>query len=1054
LTYFPFSLDTQNLIMVTLKNLFTASVVLSAIAAIASAVGNTGPQQPNRLRMEYMNNPSGVDVKYQPRLTWALAHTDRGEVQTAYRINVFKYTGSGWQESHDTGLVKSNISQNVHLTAPLENGTAYQWTVMFVDSQGKTSPWSEYASFSTGIDLAASGAKWIGINQSGCFQARQEFYTKKEVARATAYGVGLGYYKLYVDGEKVSTHELGSFTTYATRVYYDTYEITAAMRTTGSSNHHVIAVSVGDGWYAQDSVHAGQNSLIMRVEILYTDGTTDYVETNATWKVSHSPVTKVDIYKGENYDATLETPGWTTAAYSEVPSVWSSPNVMAPPSPNVTLASHAVLPHIEIAESYTPCDFWESSPGVYVFDFCQNMAGFATLRVPEGMAITPGQNISYQHAEVIHGPKPAAIHNHYNNAPEINTYVTRGDGQAIEHTTMFTYAGFRYIALTGFPGTPDFNTLTAHFVHTAYELTGSVSFSDPLLTSVQHITRTAAMSNFQSIPTDCPQRERRGWLGDAQLSCETNMHNFDMGAPYTSFIQQIEDSQDPSGSVQDCVPWYGHGQDPADPAWGAAFALIADWVGKYYHDDQIFATHYGAIQKHLEQLISTSVLDNEMGLLAYGGWGDWCPPSGCRACWTRGNLQESRNSVIVSSFYYISELRIVARYAGILGKTSDQQRYTKLAEAAEIAFNKVFYDPVNKTYRENRTCGEYLSPQTTISLAAQLNLIPTEDYDAVIDTLVDDVASHGWHLNVGIVGIKYLLPALSAAGRGDAALMIAQARTPPSYIYMVEQGATTLWETWTGTQYQPVASRNHIMFGANSEWYFKHLAGLKMTEESRGWQQLALKPEVWNEQRGVSICANLSSTQSSIVTARGLLSGAWNCIDSNPDDCGVADEHSVLQIKCDNGGEISSVDFASFGTPNGTCSSGFQEFNCSAADSMKIVSDECLGKSACSVNVTSKHFKGDPCFLVKKQLAVKVTCTGTKGKTAVFEYSVNIPTGSTATVSLPQFGKSADISEAQGEIWKNGAYVSGVSGVTGASVIGTDIAISVGSGAYTFTVAV
>ena len=198
-----------------------------------------------------------------------------------------------------------------------------------------------------------------------------------------------------------------------------------------------------------------------------------------------------------------------------------------------------------------------------------------------------------------------------------------------------------------------------------------------------------------------------------------------MGAPYTSFIQQIGDSQDPTGTVQDCVPYYGHGFDPADPAWGAAFPLLANWVGKYYHDDQIFSEHYEQITAHIDNLIGTAKINNADGLLTYGIWGDWCPPSGCVACRTP-NLS-SNNSAMVSSFYYISELRIVAEYAGILGKTADQKKYSGLATAAGEAFNKHFYKAASHTYDENRTCGEYLSPQTMISLAAALNLIPEAD---------------------------------------------------------------------------------------------------------------------------------------------------------------------------------------------------------------------------------------------------------------------------------------------------------------------------------------
>lgn len=1036
----------------TMASTSAAAALSCAIALIVSGV-SAGPTAPYRLRMEYMNNPMGVDVQYKPRLTWALGHTERGQGQSSYRLAVSKFVGSGWVSVHDA-TTTSNVSQNVPLEAELTPDTLYTWTVMYVDKSGAPSPWAANATFSTGVGNWS--AKWIGQNTSGSFQAGKQFQTAngKQIARATFYVVGLGYYKLYVNGKKISTHELGAFTTYTKRVYYDTYDATDAMRENLQTTQGV-GVTVGNGWYSQSSVHVGNPTLLLQASILYTDGSTDTFSTDTTWTVTASPVTSSDIYKGEDYNASMETPGWTSPGY-KFDNNWAPATVMQPPSATVQITSHAILPPIRIAESYTPCDMWESSPGVFVFDFCQNMAGITTLRVPEGLATVSGAAITMQHAELIYGPKPAAIHNHYGNAPEINTYYTRGDGAAIEHTAMFVYAGFRYVSLTGFPGTPDFKTITAHFIHTDYELTGSISFSDPLLTSVQHITRAAAMSNFQSIPTDCPQRERRGWLGDAQLSCETNMHNFDMGAPYTSFIQQIGDSQDPSGTVQDCVPFYGHGKDPADPAWGGAFALIANWVGKYYHDDQIFAEHYDQIKAHTDNLVTTAQADKADGLLTYGGWGDWCPPSGCHACWDRQAGMESQNSVMVSSFYYILELRIMAEYAGILGKTSDQQKYTDLATEAASAYQKHFYNATGKTYDETRVCGEYLSPQTKISLAATLGIIPSEDYDAVMDTLVEDIANQDWHLNVGIVGVKYLLPTLSAAGRGDVALMIAQARTPPSYIYMVEQGATTLWETWTGTQYIPSASRNHIMFGSNSDWYFKYLAGLTMSSDSRGWQQLSLRPEVWNNKRGVSVCANLSSTQASIDTPRGLLSGSWNCLQgNNTGTCGVFQEHDTVKLDCGTESTIKSVDYASFGTPTGSCNNGFTDGNCSSTVSKAVVEKLCVGKSSCTFDATTQTFGGDPCFDVTKRLAVKVSCTEpSHSGLPVFEYSVVVPTGSIATVSLPQFGsKMATVAEANGVVWKSGAYVPGVAGVTGASVDALEsVVVSVGSGSYTFTV--
>jgi alpha-L-rhamnosidase len=267
----------------------------------------------------------------------------------------------------------------------------------------------------------------------------------------------------------------------------------------------------------------------------------------------------------------------------------------------------------------------------------------------------------------------------------------------------------------------------------------------------------------------------------------------------------------------------GHGNMPADPAWGAAYTLLADMVGRFFADDEIFRRHYTGLTAHMEELIRTASNDHEDGLLPYSRYSDWCPPQGCVAC--RGKCTEfsctvpPRNSALVSSFYYITELRIMARYALLLRHQSDYNRYAALAANATHAFQNHFFDSENATYRESgRTCKQYLSAQTAISLASELGVIPAEHYDAVIATLVQDVARRGYHLDVGIIGVKYLLSTLSKAGRGDVALMIMQAKTPPSYIYMVQQGATTLWETWTGSRYRPQGSWNHIMFGSNSEW--------------------------------------------------------------------------------------------------------------------------------------------------------------------------------------------------------------------------------------------
>jgi alpha-L-rhamnosidase len=414
----------------------------------------------------------------------------------------------------------------------------------------------------------------------------------------------------------------------------------------------------------------------------------------------------------------------------------------------------------------------------------------------------------------VHGPPPAKIFHHYGNTAEIVNITLAGDGAALEYTPKFTYMGFRYVQLTGYPGVPTFETLTAHFLNTMYDLIGDISFSDPNLNAVQHITRMAAMSNFQSIPTDCPQRERRGWLGDAQLSSRTNTFNFGMAGAYTHFVGQIEDAQDEeTGATQDCVPWYNHGHQPADPAWGSAYTFLAELIFEQYDDDDVVGLRYDGITKHLDSLTKQAGIDDDGGLLRFNWWGDWCPPSGCKMSRTH------TNTALVSSFEYILQLRMVSRFAGILGHTDDAARYAALDKNVSAAFVKTFYNASSKTFVEPAAGPEELTLQTRIALASTLGLVPEADAAAVFGNLVHDImVEHDGHLNVGIVGVKELLSALMAGGRADVALQVAQTPTAPGWVYMVLQGATTLWETWTGTRYAPVASWNHIMFGSQSAW--------------------------------------------------------------------------------------------------------------------------------------------------------------------------------------------------------------------------------------------
>jgi len=606
-----------------------------------------------------------------------------------------------------------------------------------------------------------------------------------------------------------------------------------------------------------------------------------------------------------------------------------------------------------------------------------------------------------------------------------------------------------------------------------YDLIGDISFSDPNLNAVQHITRMAAMSNFMSIPTDCPQRERRGWLGDAQLSSRTNTFNFGMAGAYTHFVGQIQDAQTDDGATQDCVPWYNHGHQPADPAWGSAYTFLAELIFEQYDDDDVVGLRYDGVKAHIDSLTKQAVVDNDQGLLDFSWWGDWCPPSGCRM------EHNHANSRLVSSFEYISQLRMIARFASILGHTDDAAMYAALDKKVSAQFVERFYVPENKTFFEpNRPAGaEELTVQTCISLASSLGLVPEEDSAAVFDTLVEDVmVKNGGHLDVGIVGVKELLPALVAGGRSDVALQVAQTPDAPGWVYMVLQGATTLWETWTGTRYAPAASWNHIMFGSQSAWYFESLAGIQLAPGARGWQRLLFKPAVWAGAASPprSLCGNLSYVDASVDTIRGRAAAAWQCPSASSTSSTCASdvaEKDVAHLECEKAGAtITSVVFASYGTPVGSCMSPstFAIGKCGAnvtKQTIAVVEKDCVGKASCDITVSSQTFGGDPCFGTKKFLDVEIKCSGGTGPTAAalqFTYTVTVPSGSTASVVLPTFGaKSSDtlltVNEGGVAVWAKGAFVGSsvdgvVSAAAGSDLSGPNVAVEVGSGTYTFTV--
>ena len=509
------------------------------------------------------------------------------------------------------------------------------------------------------------------------------------IVRAKLFISGLGYYKAWINGAKTDEHELGSFTTFEERVLYDAWDVTHLVEGDGASN--TIGVQLGNGWYAQTSVHVGPRQLLCQLRVTAADGNT-YTFVSAPGSSSGSggsptvgrlaspasstplpfesapgPVTYDDIYIGESYDARLLPDGWA-GGHGTLPTAGFQPAIVSDGQVGV-LAARQV--QIYRDNDYSPVFIHEPLDGVFVADMGQNMAGLCTVRL-HGSA---GTIVSMQHAEILN--TDGTIHDVYKNAPMWANYTMRGDGSWETYTPHFTYFGFRYVQITGVPVPPQPEDIVCHFIHSDTTRGSASAFdsSNDMLNAIQAATRFASLSNQMDVFSDCPQRERRQWLGDMQLSCETVLHNFDVGAQYWKGIMDIADGQrlyNASGAIADCVPWYRHGRLPADPSWSVAFPLITRWVASWFGDEELIATHYNGIKLFVDfevQQAKEYASSKGNGIDLPATYGDWCPPN--HSC--------QNTYPDLTTLNLIQGIDVVAEFAATLGKSADASSYAAMA---------------------------------------------------------------------------------------------------------------------------------------------------------------------------------------------------------------------------------------------------------------------------------------------------------------------------------------------------------------------------------------
>jgi alpha-L-rhamnosidase len=787
-----------------------------------ACVAAFGQQAPTDLRTEYLENPIGIDVA-RPRFSWVLQHAERGQKQIAYQVLVSLTPEVKAGEVWDSGRVESEDSTLIPYNGkPLASGQRCYWKVRYWDKANRPSPYSEAAWFEMGLLTAAEWkGKWIG----GANQLRKEFVLKGRPVRARAYVSGLGYYELRINGKKVGDHVLDpGWTTYERRVLYATYDVTGYLQT----GANVVAAVLGQGWY-------GSRALMLQMNI-DTEGGEKHLEivSDATWQAHPGPIVADSVYDGETYDARLETPGWDLPGYKDP--AWKPATLVSPPPKGEMSAQ--MMPPIRVVDTITPLRMTSPRPGMYVYDMGQNFSGWVELRVrgPRGTAVR------LRHAELLYEDGTINTEN-LRAARATDTYILRGGPDEEVWSPRFTYHGFRYVEVTGYPGTPAPGAIAGKVVRTAVAPVGGFSASKPILNQVQRLVEWGIASNLHSVPTDCNQRdERMGWLADAHLAAESAMWNYDMAAFYTNFLRDIRDIQGSDGTLTDTVP-HRYGRRPADPAWGSAYPLLVWYMYVYYGDVRILAQHYEGIKAWAEYLRSRA----KDGLVGYYYYADWVSVAR-----TPGDL--------VSAFYYCWSVDILTRAAMILGKSEDAVTYQKLAASIREAFHRAYF---------NLYTGSYATGSQTATVLPLYLDMPPEDIRATLlsDLAGDIVYANNTHLTTGIVGTKYLLPLLTRYGRSDLAYDLATQTTYPSWGYMVENGATTLWELWQNRTGPSMNSHNHPMFGSVGAWFYTALAGINPDPVSPGFRKIRIEPQVVRDLRWAS---------GSVETPRGQVASSWS----------------------------------------------------------------------------------------------------------------------------------------------------------------------------------
>lgn len=854
----------------TISKFFSISLFIG-VFLFASTTILAQTVQAKNLQCESLSNPLGVESG-QPKLSWHLVSKKRNVVQTAYRIIVSddaalikKGVGSIW----DSKKISSDQSiQVAYAGKNLEPAKTYYWSVMVWDNQNDTPAWSDVAKWQMGLLSPDEwkGANWIGYEKmpdsmrllpvrSEAKRAplknvlpifRKEFLVKKALKRATVFVAGLGHFELSINGKKAGDHFLDAgWTEYGKHALYVPFDVTNQLK--GGDN--AIGVMLGNGFYFMPGerylklqLAYGYPKMICRLLLEYADGSSENMVSDVSWKTTAGPITFSSIYGGEDYNATLEQKGWNTASFNDA--TWRTPVIVDGPR---ILQAQTATP-LKVFDQFTPKKITQPKPGVWVYDLGQNASGIPQIQVKG----KKGAKLRLWPAELL--DENGLITTEPIGKPVYFEYTLKGEGVETWQP-QFMYYGFRYVQVEGGTptgeknenGMPVVTAIKGLHTRNAANVVGSFSNSNELFNKTYKLIDWAIRSNMASVLTDCPHREKLGWLEEVHLVGPSIKYNYDIASLGRKIVRDMIMAQTEEGLVPDIAPEFAQfgGGFRDSPEWGSNSIIFPWYLYEWYGDRQVLEEAYPMMKRYAVYLQSKT----KDGLLSHG-LGDWYdigpkPP---------GPSQLTPRGITASAIFYY-DLSILSKAARLLGKEEDAVNFEKTAADLKLAYNKAFFKKDTKQYATGS--------QTANAMSVYMGLAEPEYKEEVLNNIVKELRARNNSLTAGDIGYRYLLRVLDENNRSEVIYDMNSNSDVPGYGYQLAKGATALTESWQGAEN---ASNNHMMLGHLMEWFYSGLAGIRQAKNSIAFKQIEIKP---------SPVGNVTMAKGSYISPYGSIRSEW-----------------------------------------------------------------------------------------------------------------------------------------------------------------------------------